>query len=186
MAVRGYDRALPHGISSTETGLMLASKYVDDILLVVSAQVDHLLPAGNLRPTPLALHDLGSIPGQCDIRWPPQFVDLRASTSMLYSAPVVYSYLKTALDNTTVWLSEFVIAIRGTSHTDHNKPSQVTHACERTKHTILEFGVFCLRNRDFGVFITNQSLFTTHGVFLQNIYSRALELCPLSLHLSRS
>jgi len=34
---------------------MLASMYVDDILLVVSAQVDHLLLAGNLQPAPLAL-----------------------------------------------------------------------------------------------------------------------------------
>jgi len=60
------------------------------------------------------------------------------------------------------------------------------HTRERTKHTTLEFGAICLQNRDFGVFITNQSLFTTHRVFLQDIYSRALELCPLSLHMSRS
>jgi len=108
VAVRGYDRVLSHGISSTGTRLMLASMYVDDILLVVSAQVAHLLPAGNPRPTQLALHDLGGIPGQCDTRWPPQFVDLRASTSILYSAPVGVSYLGTTLDNTPVWLSEVV------------------------------------------------------------------------------
>ena len=84
---------------------MLASMYVHDILLVVSAQVDHLLPAGNLRPAPLALHDLGSVPGQYDVRWPPQFVNLRASTSLLFSAQLWYSYLGTTLDNTPVWLS---------------------------------------------------------------------------------
>jgi len=81
---------------------MLASMYVDDILLVVSAQVDHLLLAGNLQPAPLALHNLSSVPGQNDIRWPPQFVDLWAWTSMLYSAQVRYSYLGTTLDNTPV------------------------------------------------------------------------------------
>jgi hypothetical protein len=85
---------------------MLVSMYVDDILLVVSAQVDHLLPVSNLQPAPLALHNLGSVPGQYDIRWPPQFVDLRVSTSILYSAQVGCSYLGTTLDNTPVWLSE--------------------------------------------------------------------------------
>ena len=106
MAVRGCDRALSHGISGTGAALMLASMYVDDILLAVSAQVDHLLQAGNLRPAPLALHDLGEVPGQYDLRWPPQFVDLRASTSMLHSAPPGYSYLGVTLDNTPAWLSE--------------------------------------------------------------------------------
>ena len=85
---------------------MLASMYVDDILLAVSAQVDHLLQAGNLRPERLALHDLDGVPGQYDLRWPSQFVDLRASTSMLHSAPVGYSYLGVTLDNTPVWLSK--------------------------------------------------------------------------------
>jgi len=87
---------------------MLASMYVDDILLTVSAQVDHLLQAGNLQPAPLALHDLGSFPEQYDLRCPSQFVDLRTSTSMLYPAqPAVgYSYLGATLDNTPVCLSE--------------------------------------------------------------------------------
>jgi len=85
---------------------MLASMYFDDILLTVSDQVDHLLQAGNLQPAPLALHDLGSIPEQYDLRCPSQFVDLRTSTSMLHPAPVGYSYLGATLDNTPVCLSE--------------------------------------------------------------------------------
>jgi len=36
----------------------------------------------------LALQDLGGAPGQCHLSWPPQFVDLRASTSMSHSAQV--------------------------------------------------------------------------------------------------
>jgi len=106
VAVRGCDRALSRGISGPETALMLASMYVDDILPAVSAQVDHLLQAGNLRPAPSALHDLGGVLGQYDLRWPPQFVDLRASTAMLHLAPVGYSSLGVTLDNTPVWLSE--------------------------------------------------------------------------------
>jgi len=101
VAVRSCDRALSHGISGTGTALMLASMYVDDILLAVSAQVGHLLQAGNLRPAPLALHDLGGVPGQYDLRWPPQFVDLRALTSMLNSATVGYSFLGATLDTVT-------------------------------------------------------------------------------------
>jgi len=106
VAVRGCDRALSRGISGPETALMLASMYVDDILLAVSAQVDHLLQAGNLRPAPSALHDLDGVLGQYDLRWPPQFVDLRASTAMLHSAPVGYSSLGVTLDNTPAWLFE--------------------------------------------------------------------------------
>jgi len=90
---------------------MLASMCVDDILLAVSAQVDHLLQAGNLQPAPLALHYLCGVPGQYDLSWPSQFVNLRASTSMLHSRQVEYSYLGATLDNTPVGLSEV-----GTEH----------------------------------------------------------------------
>jgi len=83
---------------------MLASMYFDDILLAVSAQVDHLLQAGNLRTTPLALHDLSRVQGQYYRRCPPQFADLRASISMLHSALVGYSSLGVTLENTPVWL----------------------------------------------------------------------------------
>jgi len=95
-----------HTLSGTGTVWMLTSIYVLDILLAVSAQVDHLLQAGNLQPASLALHDLGCVPGQYDLRWPFQFVDLRASTFMLHSAMVGYSYLGATLDNTPVCLSE--------------------------------------------------------------------------------
>jgi len=78
--------------------------YVDDIWLAtsfnnrefdvrwMSAQLDQLIQLGNLQPAPLALHDLGGVPGQYHLRWPPHFVDLRASTSMMHSAPEGYSY----------------------------------------------------------------------------------------------
>ena len=92
--------------------------YVDDILLAtsfnnrefderwLSAQLDHLIQTSSLQPTPLALHDLRGVPGQYHLRWPPLFVDLRALTSMLLSAPVGYCYLGVTQDNTPVWLSE--------------------------------------------------------------------------------
>jgi len=86
--------------------------YVDDIWLAtsfnnrefdvrwMSTQLDQLIQSGNLQPAPLALHDLGRVPGQYHLRWPPHFVDLRASTCMMHSAPEGYSYLGVAPDNT--------------------------------------------------------------------------------------
>ena len=92
--------------------------YVDDIWLAtsfnnrefvvrwMSAQLDQLTQLGNLQPAPLALHDLDGVPGQYHLRWPPHFVDLRASTSMMHSAPEGYSFLGVILDNTPLWWSE--------------------------------------------------------------------------------
>jgi len=69
----------------------------------MSAQLDQLM---NLQQAPLTLHDLGRVPGQYHLRWPPHFVDLRAPTSMMHSVLEGYSYLGVTLDNTPVWLSE--------------------------------------------------------------------------------
>ena len=91
---------------------------IDDILLArssnhrelhvrwVSAQLDQLLQAGNLRPAPLALHDLLGVCERYHPRWPSHFVNLHALNSMLDSALVIYSYLGITLDNTPTWLSE--------------------------------------------------------------------------------
>ena len=92
--------------------------YVDDIWFAtsfnnkesdvrwMSTQLDQLIQSGNLQPAPLALYDLGGVPGQYHLRWPPHFVDLRASTSMMHSAPEGYSYLGVTPDNTPLWWSE--------------------------------------------------------------------------------
>ena len=94
--------------------------YVDDIWLAMSfnnrefdvrwmltqVRLDQLIQSGNLQPAPLAPHDLGGVPGQLHLHWPPDFVDLRASTSMMHSAPEGYSYLGFAPDNTPLWRSE--------------------------------------------------------------------------------
>jgi len=91
---------------------------VDDIWLATSfnnrefdvrwmlTQLDQLIQSGNLQPAPLALHDLGGVPGQYHLRCLPHFDDLRASTSIMHSAPEGYSYLDVTPDNTPLWWSE--------------------------------------------------------------------------------
>jgi len=115
---RHRSRVRQHHRQHQMTETPYCGMYVDDIWLAtsfnnrefdvrwMSAQLDQLIQLGNLQPAPLALHDLGGVPGQYHLRWPPHFVDLRASTSMMHSAPEGYSYLGVTLDNTPLWWSE--------------------------------------------------------------------------------
>ena len=92
--------------------------YVDDIWLAtsinnrefdvrwMSTQLDQLIQSGNLQPAPLALDDLGGVPGQYHLRLPPHFVDLHASTFMMHSTPEEYSCMSVTPDNTPLWWSE--------------------------------------------------------------------------------
>ena len=92
--------------------------YVDDIWLAMSfnnrkfnvrwmlAQLDQLTQSSNLQPTPLALHNLGGVPRQYHLGCSPNFVDLRAPTFVMHSAPEGYSYLGVTPDNTPLWWSE--------------------------------------------------------------------------------
>jgi len=83
----------------------------------MSAQLDQLIQSSNLQPAPLALRNLGGLPGQCHLRWPPHCVDLRASTSMMHSAPERYSYLGVTPDITPLWWSEVETERCHTAHT---------------------------------------------------------------------
>ena len=51
------------------------------------------------------------------LHWPPHFVDLRASTSMMHSAPQGYSYLGVTPDNTLLLWSEVETERCHTAHT---------------------------------------------------------------------
>ena len=115
---RHRSRVRQHHRQHQMTETPYCGMYVDDIWLAtsinnrefdvrwMSTQLDQLIQSGNLQPAPLALYDLGGVPGQYHLRWSPHFVDLRASTSMMHSAPEGYSYLGVTPDNTPLWWSE--------------------------------------------------------------------------------
>jgi len=115
---RHRSRVRQHHRQHQMTETPYCGMYVDDIWLAtsfnnrefdvrwMSTQLDQLIQSGNPQPAPLALYDLGGVPRQYHLRWPPHFVDPRASTSMMYSAPEGYSYLGVTLDNTLLWWSE--------------------------------------------------------------------------------
>jgi len=115
---RHRSRVCQHHRQHQMTETSYCGMYVDNIWLAtsinnrefdvcwMSTQLDQLIQSGNLQPAPLALHDLGGVSGQYHLRWPPHLVDLRASTSMMHSAPEGYSYLGITPDNTPLWWSE--------------------------------------------------------------------------------